>query len=93
MRQPLYLMDTDWQEERNKQALALVFEKKDWPGALEIWTLMSGRKLALDCGLLSNLAVATFMTGKDAFARAETAVRLCPDEETIRHNFRIIISR
>lgn len=86
-------MDTSWQKERNQTALSLVLEKKDWAGALEIWTVMSERKLALDCGLLSNLAVATFMTGKEAFARAETAVRLCPDEEPIRHNFRIIASR
>jgi hypothetical protein len=92
VRQTLYLMDTSWQEERNKEALNLVFEKKDWPGALEMWTFMSQKKLALDCGLLSNLAVATFMNGQDAFARAEHAVRLCP-EETIRHNFRIITSR
>ena len=92
VRQTLYLMDTSWQEERNKEALAFVFEKKDWAGALEMWTFMSQKKLALDCGLLSNLAVAAFMNGKDAFTQAEHAVRLCP-EETIRHNFRIIASK
>lgn len=93
MRQTLYLMDTSWQAEKNREALALIFEKKDWPGAFEMWKLMAGRKLALDCGLLSNLAVAAFITGEDAFARAETAVRNCPDEEIIRRNFRIIASK
>lgn len=92
VRQTLYLLDTSWQEEQNKDALRLVFEKKDWPGALEIWKLMSQKKLALDCGLLANLAVATFMNGKEAFAEAEQAVRLCP-EQPIRHNFRIIASK
>lgn len=92
VRQTLYLLDTDWQSEQNERALNLVFEKKDWPGALAVWTFMSEKKLALDCGLLSNLAVAEFMTGKDAFRRAEHALRYC-DDSTIRRNFRIITAR
>ncbi|MCE9596966.1 MAG: hypothetical protein K8S54_03275 [Spirochaetia bacterium] len=75
----------DRNEAAREQALA-----GNWSGALSEWNDMLQKKLAYDCGLLGNHAVALFMNGKPAFAAAETAVRNCPDNESLRHNFKMI---
>ncbi|MBL8019673.1 MAG: hypothetical protein JNM27_08425 [Leptospirales bacterium] len=75
--------------DRNEAARELALAGK-WAEALTEWNSMLARKLALDCGLLANRAVALYMNGQPAFDAAETAVRNCPDEEAIRHNFKMI---
>ncbi|HNE22462.1 MAG TPA: hypothetical protein PLG78_04820 [Leptospiraceae bacterium] len=85
----LYLLESDYRGERNQKAVAMALSGK-WAEALGTWTEMKNRKLAIDCGLFSNYAISLYMNGEPAWAAMEQAVRMCPDDNEVRHNFRML---
>ncbi len=89
VRKKLFLLDSTFQGVRNEKALDLARAGK-WEEALAVWEEMENHKLAIDCGLFSNAALARYMTGRPALNAMERAVRICPDDEEIRNNFRVL---